>query len=651
MLLPYLQRYNIEFSKQLKEEKNCIVTFRDLNHDGISEKLIFINDTLGFSSLLIYEGDVVHGQWSLKGKFTRGVFYTCGDYDKNGIDEIYVFTTERDSLYLNIIESYTSKVIRSDKPIRKLHVINGIVAILLHSAALVDLNSDNTDELLIVISTGYNYWDRSMYSYYIDKDSLVESPTSASSLGYPYTILKNDSSIVISGMIHESGNTDYFYPYTDKYAWFMAWDNNLDFMFDPVVIGKYHSNVFTKPFIQDDKLFFAGFYDYYGMSDTSEIFIANSRGEIIKQKKLIYLKGRTAFLPNDTRDELTIIDSHGEITVFDNSLNLKSRSQCKKVYYYDYFRRDITGDGVPDKIYNSNDFSSCVFFDPVSLTMIPIDIPLNNMPANISKYTKGGKSYISFSFPGKIILYSFEKSLFYSIRYITPLLLFVVSLLLLLGARKIFNFYLNKRIARHNQIAKLQLLNVKGRLDSHFTFNMIDCIGNTFRKNDFETADKLFVRYARLLQQSIQFSGEIAIPLEEELAYIENYLILEKTRSNNSFDFRILNNVSSGIEVPKFMLFTFVENAVKHGVMPLTDRRGQISVETHQVDNSIEVAITDNGIGIGDKHRKTTGTGNGLKIVDQLIKLFKSEYNLIINYLIGDAKPGTSIHITLEHGK
>ena len=650
LLFTHLQRFDIKYFKEVKVEKNWVVTFRDLNKDGRSEKLIFISDTLGFSSLLIYDGDVVHGQWRLKGKFSKGVFYSCGDYDKNGIEEIYIFTTSNDSLFLNVIESYTSKIITSNRGIRKLHLINGIFNILMHPAAFVDLNSDKTDELVIVISTGYNYKDRVMCAYFIDNDSLIETCTSASCVSYPYTILKKDSSVIIAGMVREPGNTELSYAYTDQLAWFMAWDKNLDFLFNPVEIGEYPALIFVKPFVRGNKLYFAGLYDYEGMHDTSKIFIANSRGEIIKQKPLIYLKGRTAFLPNDTKDELTIIDSDGNITVFDNSLERKSTARCEKVYYYDSFREDITGDGVPDKIFYSNDFSSFVFFDPVSLTMIPVDISLGSDPVNISMYLNDGKKYISFYYPGKTLFYSFSENLLYRFRYLIPFLLIVIFLTLVLCVKAVFNYYLNKKISRQNQIAKLQLLNVKSQLDSHFTFNMIDCIGNSFRKNDFETADKLFIRYARFLQQSVQLSGDIAIPLEKEIDYIENYLTLEEIRSNNSFEFVVNNNVESDMEVPKFMLFTFVENAVKHGVLPLTDRKGAISVEARQSDKTIEVVIADNGVGT-HKNSSTKGTGNGLKIVDQLIKLFKTEYNLLINYTVSDNNPGTRINITLKGWK
>ena len=650
LLFPYLQKFNIEFYKETKAKKNWVITFKDLNNDGESEKLIFISDSLGFSSLVIYEGAVVHGHWRFKGKFSKGVFYSCGDYDKNGIEEIYVFTTYNDSLFINAVESYSAKTIIKNRAIRKLHLINGMFDIIMHPATFVDLNFDNNDELLFTISTGYNYKDRVMCGLFIENDSLIGTGISASCVSYPYTVLKKDSNVIISGMVREPGNTSLSYAYTDRLAWFMAWDKNLDYLFKPVEIGEYPALIFVKPFIRDNELFFAGLYDYYGVLDTSKIFIANRQGEIIKQKILPYLKGKSAFLPNDTREELTIIDSDGNITVFDNNLNQNSTNHCDKVNYYNLFREDITGDGVTDIIFNSDDFSSCVFFDPVSLTMIPIDISPGSEPVYVSMYIDDGEKYISFYSPGKNLFYRFYESLLFRFRYLIPFMLIVIFLTLVFGVKAVFNYYLNKKISRQNQIAKLQLLNVKNQLDSHFTFNMIDCIGNSFRKNDIETADKLLIRYARMLQQSVQLSGEIAIPLKTEIDYVENYLTLERTRSKNWFEFTIDNNVEANKVIPKFMLFTFVENAVKHGVLALTERKGNISIIARQINKIIEISISDNGVGIDKRDKTSNGTGNGLKIVNQLIQLFKTEYNLDIHYKISNAKPGTNIKITLKYG-
>ena len=627
------------------------MVFDDLNNDGRSERLVFISDTLGFSSLELFEGDIVHGHWKFKGKLARGIFYACGDFDHNGFKEIYLFTTYHDSLFLHAVEGFTTKTVIRDKVVRKLHLINGIFDIHMHPSFFIDLNNDNREELVFTISTGYNYKDRVIYGLFIREDSLIRSPVSASCISHPTTFLKTDTNIFITGVTREPGNTHQCYPYSDSLAWIMVWDKDLEFLFPPLRIGQYPAVVHVKPFLKEGKVFFAALYTYGGIFDTSKLFLINRYGRIINEKTLSFLKGKTAFMPYGTKEVFTIIDSDGIIHIFKDDLQETKTLAREPVYYYSFLNKDLTGDKVPDQVLYTKDLSGAVFFDPATLTMIPIDIHLGGREMAVSLLVDKGNNYICFDLPGEILYYKFSVNFLYKVRYLIPVILFLMIMALIWGIKKIFDHYLNKRLSRQNEINRLQLLNVKNQIDSHFAFNMIDCIGNSFRKNDFETADRLFIRYARLLQQSVQLSGEMAISLEQEMDYIENYLVLERVRSDLRFDYRIDNRVHKQLKIPKFIIFTFVENAVKHGVLPLTGRKGEIVITAEEDRDTLTVTVTDNGVGMDTVTHQTRGIGSGLKIVDRLIGFFRVEYKMDIDYQIESEKDkGTKIYITFRYG-
>ncbi len=653
LIFSHLQPYDIKFDKEVRIGKNEIVVFKDLNNDGKSEKIIFISDNdIGISSIVIKEGEIYHGQWNIKGMFAKNVFYSFNDYDKNGYEEIYALSIKDDSLFLNVIEAFTSKTIVRNKYIKKLYLLNNVPSVYPHPGIFADFNSDNFDEFLFALSTGGNYKDRVIICYYINEDSVVQTSKTSSCARFPYSILKKDSVFFLAGTIREPGNTTKTYPYSDSLAWIMVYDKSLNFLFNPIEVGEYPSSVYVKPFIDNDEVFFLALYNYTGIFDTSKVFIVDRRGEIVTKLSLPYLKGKISFILYNSNEFIAIYDSDGHINTFDNDFQLLRTIRLKKnLYNYDFLREDITGDNVCDNIFICRDDQSFVFINPVSLSVTPIMNINGASPSSVSVYLDGKNRFISFSLPGKIKLFRFSDNWVYQIKYFIPFIIIILVLSIIFVIKAIFDYYLNKRISRQNEIARLQLINVKSRLDSHFTFNMIDCIGNSFRKNDFETADKLFIRYARMLQQSVQLSGEIAIPLEKELDYIENYLVLERIRSGKKFEFVINNQINLNIKVPKYMLFTFVENAVKHGVFPLVDRKGYISLNTIQKNSSFEFLITDNGIGIKQKNRSEGGTGSGLEIVDQLIKLFKNEYNLMIRYNISDNNPGSRVSIIMKYGK
>ncbi|MFD0717485.1 sensor histidine kinase [Paenibacillus sp. GCM10027626] len=48
----------------------------------------------------------------------------------------------------------------------------------------------------------------------------------------------------------------------------------------------------------------------------------------------------------------------------------------------------------------------------------------------------------------------------------------------------------------------------------------------------------------------------------------------------------------------KLVLQPIVENAVFHGLRPLTDRKGKLSVSVRQLGKDLEIIVADNGVGM-----------------------------------------------------
>jgi sensor histidine kinase YesM len=107
-------------------------------------------------------------------------------------------------------------------------------------------------------------------------------------------------------------------------------------------------------------------------------------------------------------------------------------------------------------------------------------------------------------------------------------------------------------------------------------------------------------------------SGEIAISLQDELQFTQSYLELEKLRLNNEFEYWFIDNEHlPDIKVPKFLIHTFVENAVKHGIFPLQGKRSTgIKISCNDIKQHILITIEDNGVGRNltkDKNVYSTG--------------------------------------------
>jgi len=78
-----------------------------------------------------------------------------------------------------------------------------------------------------------------------------------------------------------------------------------------------------------------------------------------------------------------------------------------------------------------------------------------------------------------------------------------------------------------------------------------------------------------------------------------------------------------------------VENAIKHGLMPLEgDKKLTISI-TDQ-DEFQHITVSDNGIGLKASTGRSTGTGTGLKVLMQTIHLLNAKNQNEIKFSVSE---------------
>jgi len=140
--------------------------------------------------------------------------------------------------------------------------------------------------------------------------------------------------------------------------------------------------------------------------------------------------------------------------------------------------------------------------------------------------------------------------------------------------------------------------------------------------------------------------------LDEELKFIKDYLILQKRRFDDDLDFTIEAEEGVNldiIKIPHSLIFTFVENAVKHGLLHKSKNR-KLNIFIKKVKSKIIITITDNGIGRKQSEKlKTTGTGKGLGIVANIVDGYNKLNNRKITYkiidVVDDVGVGTEVRV------
>ncbi len=158
------------------------------------------------------------------------------------------------------------------------------------------------------------------------------------------------------------------------------------------------------------------------------------------------------------------------------------------------------------------------------------------------------------------------------------------------------------------RMVQAQLLALRMQLNPHFFFNTLNAISSLMRR-DLETADKMIVRLSELLRQALDTSKEQETSLEQELAFLQRYIDLERLRFGDRLDCEIAvaSNVKSA-KVPSLILQPLVENAIRHGIEP-NSRPGRIRLTVGRQNGTLSIKVSDNGGGVADPARIDLGIG------------------------------------------
>ena len=169
-------------------------------------------------------------------------------------------------------------------------------------------------------------------------------------------------------------------------------------------------------------------------------------------------------------------------------------------------------------------------------------------------------------------------------------------------------------------------------MNPHFVFNSLNAIQSFMFKNDIENANYYMSKFSVLMRNSLQYTRLDFISLRDEIDFVKTYLELETMRFSGKFDY-IINIEDSVdldfIQIPSLLLQPILENSIKHAFKNI-NYTGLIILEvTEKDENSLEVYIRDNGVGVAGVIEKKTNLNEkhksfGLEIVKERIALLNS---------------------------
>ena len=163
-----------------------------------------------------------------------------------------------------------------------------------------------------------------------------------------------------------------------------------------------------------------------------------------------------------------------------------------------------------------------------------------------------------------------------------------------------------------------ELKALKAQINPHFFFNALNTIAELIHTNP-ELAEASVERLAQMFRYVLAGSERGQVPLEEELAFVDDYLEIEQARFGERL--RVTREVDPQVlstPVPSLVLQPLVENAVKHGLGD--DGCIAIDIRVESVDRFAKISIADQGPGMPVSYRIGDGPGHGLRNVDERLR-------------------------------
>lgn len=233
--------------------------------------------------------------------------------------------------------------------------------------------------------------------------------------------------------------------------------------------------------------------------------------------------------------------------------------------------------------------------------------------------------------------------------------IWVLVCLLLAAGTEVIIWYMRKkreflRERFFQQINRVRMENLRGRISPHFTFNVLGREINQF--NGSEEVKNNLMELVKYLRRSLELTEKLSVSLQDELDFVQSYIRLESGRVSEDFTVSVV--VEEGLDaksimIPSMIVQIPVENAIKHGLAGKDDEK-ELTIRISREGKGVRIVICDNGRGyLPQVASSTRGTGTGLKVLYQTIQLLNTKNkNEKIRFNIdnrNDGQTGTQVSV------
>jgi LytS/YehU family sensor histidine kinase len=157
-------------------------------------------------------------------------------------------------------------------------------------------------------------------------------------------------------------------------------------------------------------------------------------------------------------------------------------------------------------------------------------------------------------------------------------------------------------------LAEAEIAVLRMRLQPHFLFNTLHT-ASALMQDDVEGARRVLTRLSDLLRLSLDQADVNEVPLSDELAFLEAYLEIQRTRFRDRLKVRLVvaDDIANAL-VPSLLMQPLVENAIRHAIEP-REAGGTVEVRVERRGDDLEIEILDDGPGLPTDGVARSGMG------------------------------------------
>lgn len=628
LFLSFEQPYRLNLVDKIPIVAGKTTTFFDLDSDGLAEKISLSTSTSRQLGIVVFDhNNGLIDQYNLLGDMVKHSNIFKGDFDRDGLHEMYVFTYSGDSLFLNVVDIYSEEgyLIRR-KYIEGCKSLHGEAQYAITGAVFQDSNNDGFEEFYFSVRAGFTLQPRAMFCYDIYNNIYSDSGPSGSA---PASLLSSydldgDGKEEIWGYSNAVGNFKTEIPQSDSSTWLMIYKHNLDLMFDPPEFEGYSSSLISYVMNTgaDTILVVLRLTGGIDENDIPELMTFSVRGEQLAHQVLdvfgidknlqLYIRGERIYLKDLT----------GTMLIFDQNLDLVRKK--KKDEYSGFIYGPFSG--------NEKDVKQVIFLNKDGKLQL-----MSTSLKNLSSINLGEYSH-SYYIPVPIRRIDIESGLHlrtarydytFSITHNNSRnFIYLYIVLLFTGFYVIIYFIQRQQLLQEEKKRKqearlrtLQMQAAKSQMSPHFIFNALNSISAMYIKGDTERADAFLNSFSKMIREVVDSSDRLVVRIEEEIEFVRHYLELEQVRHEGSLSFSFsVNEDCKMLEIPSMSIHTFVENSIKHGFR--AHNRMNVQIKVARKDTSVLISIKDDGSGYTRTKIAGERQGRGLKIIEDIFDTY-----------------------------